>query len=80
MASAAAVGILVGYAGAGWRGGLVIAALGLVFAAFVASASVARCPACGASIGRLRQDRPGAGSPGEAPGPRRCPRCRVPFE
>ena len=31
--SAALVGLLVGIAGAGWRGGLVIGALGLLFAA-----------------------------------------------
>ncbi len=81
MASAAAAGALVGYAGGGWRGGLTIAAVALVFAAFALSASVARCPACGASLGRLDARGPSPERPGPADGaPRRCRSCRVPFE
>lgn len=82
--SAALVGLLVGIAGAGWRGGLVIGALGLLFAAFAAVTSVPRCPACGASLSRLRGERDAADGPGRAEAAgmhdRRCPRCRVPFE
>lgn len=69
-------GLLVGVAGGGWRGGLTVALLGLVFAGFAAAASRARCPACGGSLARLAGARAGsAGSP-----PRRCPRCNVAFD
>lgn len=84
VVSAAFVGLLVGFAGAGWRGGLVIGALGLLFAAFAAVTSVPRCPACGASLSRLRGERAAANGPGRAGNSpahdRRCPRCRVAFE
>lgn len=68
VASALAAGALVGFAGAGWKGGLVIALVGLVFAAFTATAAVARCPACGASLG----ERGGKVA--------RCPRCQTRFD
>jgi hypothetical protein len=82
VASAAAAGALVGYAGGGWRGGLVIGAVGLIFAAFALSASVARCPACGASLGRLdeRRTSPEGRGAADAAGGRRCRSCRVPYE
>jgi hypothetical protein len=81
--SAVLVGSLVGFAGAGWRGGLVIGLLGLLFAGFTASAAVARCPACGAPLGRLPDAPPrseGRPDPAEPASSRRCSRCRVRFE
>lgn len=83
LASALAGGALVGVAGGGWRGGAVVTIVGLLFAAFAAAASIARCPACGAPLGR-EEDRP---APGGRPGPagpvlreQRCARCGVRFD
>lgn len=86
VASAIAAGLLVGTAGAGWRGGLAIAGVGLLFAAFAAAASVARCPSCGAPLGKepgKEDDRP---APGGHPGPadpsrqQHCARCGARFD
>ncbi|ABC83857.1 hypothetical protein [Anaeromyxobacter dehalogenans] len=82
VASAIAAGLLVGTAGAGWRGGLAVAGVGLLFAAFAAVASVARCPSCGAPLGK-EDDRP---APGGRPGPadplreQHCARCGARFD
>lgn len=78
--SAAFIGLLVALAGAGWRGGLAIGALGLLFAGFAVVTAVPRCPACGASLAVLRAEwlaSPGRLDPTRE---RRCPRCRVLFE
>jgi hypothetical protein len=55
-------------AGGGAKGAAVLFALGLVFALFLWTTSVARCPACGARLpaGRARLDA--------------CPACRARFE
>ncbi|GAO05318.1 hypothetical protein [Anaeromyxobacter sp. PSR-1] len=82
VASAIAAGLLVGTAGAGWRGGVAVAGVGLLFAAFAAAASVARCPSCGAPL-RRESDRP---APGGRPGPadpvreQHCARCGARFD
>jgi hypothetical protein len=55
-------------AGGGARGAAALFAIGLVFALFLWTASVARCPACGARLpaGRARLEA--------------CPGCRARFE
>ncbi len=65
-------------AGGGVRAAGALLAVGLVFALYLWTASVARCPACGASLpGRSRRRGPGAA---EAERIRSCPRCLARFE
>lgn len=75
--SALGAGAIAWVAGGGPKGGVTLAALGLVFVLFVWTTSVARCPACGARLPRGRA--PGTGAPG-AERPSSCPGCRTRFE
>ncbi|HEX9305857.1 MAG TPA: hypothetical protein VF894_00105 [Anaeromyxobacter sp.] len=79
--TAAGGGALAVAAGGGARGAVALAAVGLVFALFVWTTSIARCPACGA---RLRQTRRpgsrGVAGPAEVLRIESCARCRARFE
>ncbi|HEX9306365.1 MAG TPA: hypothetical protein VF894_02665 [Anaeromyxobacter sp.] len=78
--TAAGGGLLALAAGGGARGAAALAAVGLVFALFLWTTSVPRCPVCGAP---LRKDaRPGPKGAGPAAMVRveSCPRCRTRFE
>ena len=67
-ALSAVAGAVIGFvAGGGLRAAGALLVAGLLFAAFLWTASTARCPACG------------AGLPGERVPPEACPRCRTPF-
>jgi hypothetical protein len=78
--SAVGGGLIAYVAGGGLRAAAALAALGLVFVAFLWTTSIARCPACGAPLDRAK--RPG---PQEEAGPaaverlESCPRCRARF-
>jgi hypothetical protein len=81
FATAAGGGLIAAFAGGGARAALAVAAVGLLFAVFAWTMSIARCPACG---GRLpNEKRPG---PHEVAGPagverfESCPRCRARLE
>lgn len=74
-------------AGGGVRGAAVLFAVGLLFAVFAAVMSIARCPACGASLpvpraARAKASRDEAAPPDPAGGEplQSCPRCRTRFE
>jgi Flp pilus assembly protein TadB len=78
--TAAGGGLIAVVAGGGARAGLALAALGLVFALFLLTTAIARCPACGAALGRAA---PGPGDGTGLAGGRpieSCPRCRARFE
>jgi len=81
LVTAAGGGLLGIAAGGGARGAAVLVALGLFFALFLWTTSVARCPACGAPL--RKDERPGPrGGMGPAAAERveSCPRCRTHFE
>ncbi len=67
-------------AGGGARAAGALLALGLVFAAFLWTVSIARCPACGAPL-RTPRRKPGPGGrgPAEEERVRSCPRCGERF-
>ncbi len=73
--SALGGGALAYVAGGGVRGAVSLSAVGLLFVLFLWTTSVARCPACGARLGRGRTS--GAGPAGERP--ESCPSCRIRF-
>ncbi len=80
LATAAGGAAMALVAGGGARAAGVLLALGLAFAAFLWTVSVARCPACGAPLPRPRRrpDPEGTG-PAEANHVRSCPRCAARF-
>ena len=79
VATAAGGGALALAAGLGLRAAAVLFALGLVFAAFLWSTSIPRCPACGAPLPRPKGPGPqGTGPAGERVAS--CPRCHVRFD
>jgi hypothetical protein len=85
LATAAGGGLIAYAAGGGPRAALALAAIGLLFAAFVWTTSIARCPACGAPLGRTKEEgrRPdpeGEAGPAAVERPESCPRCRARFE
>jgi hypothetical protein len=75
VATAAGGGLIAFMAGGGLRAAVVVAAIGLLFAAFAWTTSIARCPACGAPLVRNRPSPNGAG-PAVVES---CPRCRTRF-
>ncbi|HEX9399857.1 MAG TPA: hypothetical protein VF912_07100 [Anaeromyxobacter sp.] len=78
--TAAGGGLLAVAAGGGVRGGLALAAVGLVFALFVWTTSIARCPACGAPLRETRRPGPrGVAGPAEVLRIESCARCRARF-
>ncbi len=81
VATAAGGAAIALAAGGGGKAAGALLVLGLVFAAFVWAASVARCPSCGAPL-PLDGKRPGPGGsgPAGAGGLQGCPRCLAPFE
>jgi hypothetical protein len=77
LLSALGGGAIAWVAGGGPRGGAALAAVGLLFVLFLWATSIARCPACGASLpkGRIR----GAGATGAGVRPESCPACGARF-
>jgi hypothetical protein len=82
LATAAGGGLLAFAAGGGLRAALTLAAIGLLFAAFLWTMSIARCPACGAPLPSppRRPDPQGAAGPAVVERFESCPRCRARFE
>jgi hypothetical protein len=78
IATAAGGGLIAFVAGGGVRGALAVAAVGLLFAFFAWTTSIARCPACGARLEKNRPDPRGAG-PAGVERLESCPRCRARF-
>jgi hypothetical protein len=78
VATALGGGAIAFAAGGGARGALAVAAVGLLFVLFAWVTSIARCPACGAPLGRERPDPIGAG-PAAVERFESCPRCRTRF-
>lgn len=76
LLSALGGGAIGWMAGGGLRAGATVAAAGLLFVMFLWTTSIARCPACGAPLPRVR------GGPGRSPGgaPESCPACRARFD
>ncbi len=74
-------GLIPLVAGGGPRAAASLAAVGLLFALFLWTMSIARCPACGAPLGRgKRPDPQGPTGPAGAERLESCPRCRTRYE
>ncbi len=81
LATAAGGAAIALAAGGGPRAAGALLALGSIFAAFLWTVSVARCPACGAPLPRRREGpAPEGTSPAETERVRSCPRCAARFE
>ncbi len=81
VATAAGGGLLAFAAGGGARGAAALAAVGLLFALFLWTTSIARCPACGARLRSEKRPSPrGGAGPAAVERPESCPRCRTRFE
>jgi hypothetical protein len=81
LATALGGALIALFAGGGVRAGAALAALGLLFTLFLWTASIARCPACGAPLPREERPDPSRGAgPAGVELPESCPRCRARFE
>lgn len=81
IATAAGGGLLGLVAGGGPRAAGALAAMGILFALFLWATSIARCPACGAPLGKGRRPDPqGHTGPAGVERFESCPRCRTRYE